>query len=853
MQYTGLTREQVAASRQAHGANEWADRESPGFFSRVLAGFGDPMIKILLVALAVNLLMLFAHFDWFEPLGVGVAILMATVVSALSEHGSQKAFAKLQEEAAAVSARVIREGRVQTLSAAELVVGDIVCLQAGDKLPADGVLLGGSLSIDQSPLTGESREIEKKPVYQVAPPLWQTKDAGLLFGGCLTTGGQGIMRVERVGEGSTMGQLAQQLQEQPRPSPLTQRLRHLAGAIGKFGYCAAIAVFLVDIFVALFLRGGFSWAAVVEQAGDFARLTQLLLHALTLAVTVVVVAVPEGLPMMITVVLGRNMRRMLRQNVLVRKLVGIETAGSMSLLLTDKTGTLTVGKLKVAALYGPDGAEADQALRARMHACFFAVSAAAWEKGKATGGNATDRALLAAAMRRSGQRPETTARIPFDSVQKWQAVMTERGAVVVGAPEVLLAHAGGKRTALQRRMAECAAKSMRLVAVAVAPTLPEKGRLGALEILGIVALEDGLRRGVPAAMRDMDTAGIQVVMVTGDRTDTARAVAAACRMPGLNHPHALLTSADMSQLTDAQLAARLPHLRVVARALPGDKARLVRVAQGAGHVVGMTGDGVNDAAALKISDIGFCMGSGTAIAREASDIVILDDSFASIPRAVAFGRTIFSSIRKFLVFQLTMNVAAVAVSVLCPLVGMPAPITIMQMLWLNIIMDTLAGLAFAGEMPLRDTLRRPPIEREAPVLTGAMKRQVMLMAAMIVTLCLALSQLPVLQVWLGLWGDEGITRTAFFTLFIFCGISGAFCTRTTRVNLLAGLRKNATFILIMGAVGLLQLALVFYGGPLFATTGLAWGTLRRLMLLACLMIPLDLARKLLRGKSRRAD
>lgn len=865
----GLTAAEAAAAREKYGSNELSGRRRNSFFRQFLSSFGDPIIKVLLAALAVNLLFMFHHFDWYESAGIAIAVFLATFVSTLSEYGSESAFVRLQEDAARITCRVRRDGEITILPVGEIVVGDVVLLQAGERIPADGRLIEGTLAVDQSALNGESREAPKTPGD--TPFAGDLHAGGELFRGSVVCSGDGLLLVERVGDATFYGGVARELQEDTRESPLKVRLAGLAHTISRLGYIAAGLVAAADLFHSMVIDKGFEMAAVLAQFNEPAVLFSHVIHAVTLAITVVVVAVPEGLPMMITVVLSSNMRRMLRDNVLVRKLVGIETSGSLNILFTDKTGTLTRGKLEVTRFVDGDGTVYSHAADLRRAALWELVrlsgthnSESQLASGRAVGGNATDRALLefvSAGNVRGSDGCRVVRRLPFDSARKLAAVQLEGArqlTLVKGAPEKLLAACNRRydregqaglftgRAAVESEWREMTRHAMRVLVLAASDApLSENGDFSNLILIGLVGIRDDVRLEAREAIARVHKAGVQTVMITGDNRDTAAAIA---REAGLldarSSEQAILTSAELAALSDDQLKRRLPHLRVVARALPADKSRLVRVAQELELVVGMTGDGINDAPALKKADVGFAMGSGTEVAKEAGDIVILDDNFASIARAILYGRTIFKSIRKFIIFQLTMNLCAVGISILGPFIGIDTPVTVVQMLWINIIMDTLAGLAFAGEPPLEEYMEEPPKRRDEPVLNRYMFNQIACTGLFTVLLCLVFLKWDFLKPLFRYANDPIYLMTAFFALFIFSGVFNSFSARTNRVNLLAHLHRNPSFVLIMAAVAAVQLLLIYFGGSLFRTAGLTGRELWRVLLIAFSVVPADCARKL---------
>lgn len=870
----GLTSAKAEQSRREHGSNQLSKKKRRGFFSQFLESFGDPIIKILLAALAINVIFLFRHFDWFESIGIAIAIFLATFVSTLSEYGSESAFAKLQEESERLQCRVRRAGEVLELPIGDIVVGDIVLLQAGERVPADGVLISGCLKVDQSALNGESAEADKTPAGSggVRNGNNDFLSPFHLFRGSIVCSGEGVMEVRQVGDHTFYGRLAGEVQEETRESPLKVRLGDLARVISRFGYVAAGLVAFADLFQSLLIANKMNVALLAAQVSrNPAALFEHLLHAVTLAITVVVVAVPEGLPMMITVVLSSNMRRMLKDNVLVRKLVGIETSGSLNILFTDKTGTLTRGKLEVTRFITGDGGEYKKAEELRRKKDLWRLvelsgrfnTASLISGGHVIGGNATDRALMDYVLVKKTMlrgRYERTDVVPFDSARKFSAVRVRGDCDLIfvkGAPERLLPACNryyderGKvcplpsRLYLENKMKEMTSHAIRVLALAISESpVHENGDFSRLILLGLIGIRDEVRPEARSAVAEVQKAGVQVVLITGDNRETAAAIAKETGLISGRNSGEILTSAELGGMSDAEVKKHLPTLRVVARALPSDKSRLVRLAQETGLVTGMTGDGINDAPALKKADVGFAMGSGTEVAKEAGDIVILDDNIASISKAILYGRTIFKSIRKFIIFQLTMNLCAVGVSIIGPFIGIDTPVTVIQMLWINIIMDTLAGLAFAGEPPLREYMHEPPKCREEPVINRYMYSQILCMGIFTITLCVLFLKLPFIKLLFRYANDPIYFMTAFFALFIFAGIFNSFNARTHRINLLAHLTRNPSFLFIMSMVAVVQLLLIYYGGSLFRTAGLTLRELKTVLMIAFLVIPADSLRKL---------
>lgn len=867
--YVGLTDKQVEESQKKFGTNELKAIKKTSFWRQFLANFGDPIIKILLISLAINIIFMCRNFDWFETIGIALAIFLATFVSTISEYGSEQAFSAMQKEAEKVTCRVIRNKKAITISVQELVVDDILLLQAGEKVPADGIVIDGKLLVDQSALNGESREVKKIPSTAVND-TWDLLFPEQVFRGSVICGGEGVVRIGRVGEETFYGHMAKEVQEDTRESPLRFRLNELAKTISRLGYVAAIVVAFAYLFNVFVLDSGMQMTAIVAKLTDWPFLFAQLLDALTLGITVIVVAVPEGLPMMITVVLSSNMKRMLKDKVLVRKLVGIETSGSLNVLLTDKTGTLTEGKPSVQEVILADGMHYTSAksmqkqpiLYQWLHTSAFYNTSSILSGKSVIGGNATDRAILSFFAKTSFETSSVSVseKIPFDSQRKFSSIRVsgkEDAYLIKGAPEKIVSFChqymnreGEIRTlpsqsSLMRTLNELTAKSVRVIAVAMSDKpIQKEGAFPSLTFLCFFAIADPIRREAPRAIDEIQKAGIQVIMITGDNKNTAIAVAKNCHLlKEYASDNCVLTSDEMGKLSDESLTEKLPYIRVIARALPTDKSRLVRLAQAKELVVGMTGDGVNDAPALKKADVGFAMGGGTEVAKEAGDIVILDNNISSIEKAILYGRTIFKSIRKFIIFQLMMNLCAVGISIIGPFVGIETPVTVIQMLWVNMIMDTLGGLAFAGEAPLTDYMKEKPKKRNEKILNAYMVNQIVVTGCATIALCLAFLLLPISRHYFCYYENSLYFMTAFFALFIFCGIFNCFNTRTHRINLFANLRKNKMFMIIMSCIFIVQIIFIYKGGTLFRTTPLYRSDLFLVIFIAALVIPADLLRK----------
>lgn len=857
----GLNSKEVAESRQKHGANTLTQISPDPLWKKILEGFKDPMIMILLVALVVQVVLFFLkQAEWFEPVGILIAILIANGVASISESSQEcKASALKAEEEAKEMAKVIRDGSLAEIHVSEVVVGDIVFLQAGDKIPADGEIVDGTIKVDQAALNGETEEATKKP-KDTADAQYDIKDLlnkNYAYRGTVVCGGEAYMEVKVVGDKTLFGELALEVQEETRETPLQVKLGKLAGQISMFGYIGAAAI-VISILAKTLLTG-----ALPEGIFQWIR---LIMDAITVAVTIIVCAVPEGLPMLTSILLSLQSLKMAKDNVLVRKINGLETAGSLSILFSDKTGTITEGRLSVVELVTGNVRPFD-ALNKMPSALALDVitgigvnNSASVSGGTIIGGNSTDRALMSflvdSEATKSMNKDEVRAFNAFDSNKKSSSVTVCRDGETItyikGAPEKIIENCtkyidenGAEKDLIEKNFLTAyldtqAGRSMRLLAVAKAKGEKDDSDL---TLVCLISIRDNVRKEAVEAISEVQNAGIQVVMVTGDRKETAVAIAKEAGL--LVRPEDLaLTSAEMADKSDDELKKLLPDLRVVARALPTDKSRLVRIAQDLNLVVGMTGDGVNDSPALKKADVGFAMGSGTEVAKEAGDITILDDNFSSIEKAILYGRTMFKSIRKFLIFQLTVNVAAVLSCFLGPMFGENVVMTVIQLLLINLAMDTLAAIAFGSEPALKEYMKDKPIPRSESIVTKEMFTEILISAFYITFICLAILFVKPVR---DLFGNIDITylKTALFATFMMAITFNGFNTRTSHLNPFEGLGRNKNFIIVMLSIIGLQYLFVTFGGKVLEVEPLTLRTWAICALLAFLVIPIDIIRKLI--------
>ena len=907
MKKFGLTDAEVAESKAKYGDNSMTEQAHESFWDKLKDNLGDPMIKILIVALLINVVLAVLGItgvikegapEWYEPLGIFIAICLATLVSTFSEYRNENAFQKLQEEASRIMVKTYRNGVIAEVAINDIVVGDAILLQSGDKIPADGIIIDGDIKVDQSVLNGESREAKKKAI----PDGWKDTDENTnfdneykVFRGAVVCSGNAVMQVTVVGDKSVYGKIASELQtDDDRETPLKLKLGNLANGISKFGYIGGIAIAIAMLaktilFDTNFFPSAFFFAA--DGAFQWMALVEAVIQAVMLAVIIIVMAVPEGLPLMIAIVSAQNMGKMLKDNVLVRKVAGIETAGSLNILFSDKTGTITKGKLE--AINFIDGAvnerktmneingKLKELLSLSIHKNTLSMISGEGKDRRVLGGNATERAILGYGIDNiSNANVKAVKNIPFNSTNKYSATQVEGEynlTLIKGAPEKILQRCshyydenGNKQpfdmAKLNAKIDELANRAIRVLALATSEdalgedALPDGNNW---TLIGCLGIRDEVRPESVTAIKEVKGAGVQVVMITGDRRETAVAIAKEAGLIDDEKTNLMLTSDELSKMSDDEIKAKLKDIRVIARALPTDKSRLVRLAQELDLVAGMTGDGVNDSPALKKADVGFAMGGGTEVAKEASDIVILDDNFNSIDRAILYGRTIFNSIRKFIVFQLTINVAAVLISFICPLIGLANPLDVIQILWVNLVMDTLAALAFGGEPALTRFMHEKPKRRTEPIISKNMMSEIIVGAGWTFALSLVMlilgnyspfgNDTSYLENWgfireatgdaLKLDGSHAILHTAYFAFFIFIAVFNAFNARTEKMNLFDNIGKNKGFLTVFGIIAIVQIVMTYVGGDILNGWGLNVTEWLVVLVLGISIIPIDLIRK----------
>ena len=834
MKYNGLTDKQVEESRSKFGSNEIPDSEPTTFWEEFKETFSDPMIKILLAIAALMIVMFFfGYAEIYEPLGTIVAVLIVATVSAKTGVASDTKYRELKDNTEKDKCKVHRNGVITVIDVDDVVVGDKVLLQSGDKIPADGVLIDGALRVDNSALNGEAEECKKTAAsenFQLEDDITGDTfvDAHSLFRGAVIFDGEGILDVRKVGLKTMMGKMAEEMQEDEPDSPLKVKLAKLAKQISTFGYIGAVLIAVLYLVYFVMQAGGVSqyFAMGIEPV------VKDVVRALSLAIVIIVCAVPEGLPLMISLVLMQNTSKMLDHNVLVRKAEGIETAGSLNILFSDKTGTITKGMLEVVDFFTGDGNSIDIAQLSKHSKVKGLVDLAIGKNTqsmfdashKVIGGNATDQALMKFLGEETFKTLENsseykiTKQQSFNSANKFsQARIDSTGKTFYkGAPEKLLANAVKYLDAdgnictmdnaiLNRKIDELAAKAMRVLAFGYSEKdMVENSINDDIVIIGLVGIRDDVRPEAKEAIREVQGAGIQVVMITGDRLETAVAIAKDAGLLKGGSDRAL-SSAQLNEMSDEEVKKIIPNIRVIARALPTDKSRMVRLCQEMNLVVGMTGDGVNDSPALKRADVGFAMGSGTEAAKEAGKIVILDDNFKSIKDAILYGRTIYHNILKFCKFQLVINVAAVVVSAIAPFFGVDEPLKVTHLLFVNLVMDGLGAMMLGNEPAKEEYMAEAPRKRDESIVSKKMMGQILTMGIWLTVVSFIYLKVPF---FVNLFANEEQHLTGYFVLFIVAALFNGFNVRDDGFAIFAGLNENKDFIKVFLIIIIVQALLV---------------------------------------------
>ena len=812
----GLTDAQVSESRDRYGENVLTPPKKTSLWKLYLEKYNDPIIKILLVAACVSLLLAFIESDFIETIGIFIAIVLATTVGFWFERDAAKKFELLTAMNDEQLVKVRRNGMVQEIKRKEVVVGDIVLLQVGDEVPADAeLLMAVNLQVDESSLTGEPLATKSADALDEGEGAYA---ANVLLRSSLVMNGHGEAVVVKVGDETEIGKVAtKSVESTDVRTPLDTQLDKLAKMISKIGTGVAVAAFV------LFL-GHDILTDAIWHGTDYYGMALRVLNYFMMAVTLIVMAVPEGLPMAVTLSLALNMRRMLKSNNLVRKLHASETMGAVTVICTDKTGTLTQNRMKVKECLVKS-----ENLGMRLYQ-EIAINTTAFLDGDKGVGNPTEVALLNWVKEQGADylelRKEATVKkqIPFSTEKKYMAtVFNDNDITVKGAPEIVLDMCllgSEQRQAIDEGIRKYQNAGMRVLAIAEG----DADKQNELSFVAAFAIEDPVREDVPSAVATCRNAGIEIKIVTGDNSATAIEIA---RQIGVwpktgevcDRWH--ITGTEFESLSDEEAFERVVDLKVMSRARPADKQRLVEMLQKHGEVVAVTGDGTNDAPALNHAHVGLSLGSGTSVAKQASDITLLDDSFHSIAGAVMWGRSLYKNIQRFLFFQLVVNLTALLLVLGGAIIGTEMPLTVTQILWVNLIMDTFAALALASLPPSREVMAEEPRKQTDFIISKPMAKGILLCSMLFFACSL------VLLFWCKNSGTAGIDiheLTIFFTVFVMLQLWNLFNAKSFGSNHSAFHRiyadRGMLLVLLLILVG--QWLIVSFGGKMFRTVPLTW-------------------------------
>lgn len=858
--HVGLTDDEVRESRAEYGVNLLTPPKRPSLWKLYLEKFEDPVVRVLLVAAFFSLIISIVENEYAETIGIIAAILLATGIGFYFEYDANKKFDLLNAVNEETLVKVIRNGHIQEIPRKDVVVGDIIVLETGEEVPADGELVEAiSLQINESNLTGEP--VVTKTIVEADFDEEATYASNRVMRGTTVVDGHGTMRVECVGDATEIGKVARQSTEQStEPTPLNIQLTKLANLIGKIGFSVAGLAFAIFFIKDILLVYDFASFHTFE---DWLPALKSTLQYFMMAVTLIVVAVPEGLPMSVTLSLALNMRRMLSTNNLVRKMHACETMGAITVICTDKTGTLTQNLMQVYEpnFYGiKNGKEVGEDDLSKLiiegisaNSTAFLEESASGEKPKGVG-NPTEVALLLW-LNSQGynylelrERAKVIDQLTFSTERKFMATLVQSPFIgkkvlyVKGAPEIVLGKckdvlldrkridAVEYRSTVEAQLLTYQNMAMRTLGFAFkivddsesadCVTLVAENDLS---FLGVVAISDPIRPDVPAAVDKCQSAGIGVKIVTGDTPGTATEIA---RQIGLweaeDTERNRITGAAFAELTDEEALERVMDLKIMSRARPTDKQRLVQLLQQKGAVVAVTGDGTNDAPALNHAQVGLSMGTGTSVAKEASDITLLDDSFNSIGTAVMWGRSLYKNIQRFIVFQLTINFVALFIVLLGSLVGTDLPLTVTQMLWVNLIMDTFAALALASIPPSESVMNETPRKSTDFIITRSMRNYILGMGTAFLILLMGM------LFWFN--NEEGGMNThrltIFFTFFVMLQFWNLFNARVfgTSDSAFKSISKSYGMELVVLAILGGQFLIVQFGGAVFRTEPLSFET-----------------------------
>ena len=859
----GLSTAEVEESKSKYGTNALTPKKVDTIWEMLLGALDDVCIKILLLALGVKILMsvigiwvpqFHGESDLIEIISIFAAVCLATGLSTISEYRNTSRSSALQEEYSKTYAKLMRNGELVSVLTSDIVKNDIVLLQSGDKVPVDGIIIKGNVKVSQAALNGESRNEDKTATLSLEEAKSDNfASVNKVFMGSVVEAGEAYMIATVLGDASELGKInakMNELDEEERKDATSLKLEVLLGQINKLGISCAIAAGIITIIM-----------SIINKSVEFsaASIIGLILETIMLIVTIIIMAVPEGLATVVNLVQSMNTENLYKSHILVSHKANYADSAYMNILFSDKTGTITQGKLTLVEWLSGIG-EVKTGVTPELLEAITINNLSKVSEGKAIGSNNMDRALLTYALENgyndNNNNPDLVEEISgFDSEKKCATVKMKDGSIYwKGATESIIdkithwsngneiiPFTSENRTNLEAAMKNQTTRAMKLLSVAKI--------VGDQTILiAVLCCRDDVRPDAKETVHTLAKSGIRVVMVTGDNKDTAIAIAKDADIYDESRGDMALTHDELAAMSDDDLKNIIPKLSVVSRAKPLDKQRLVKLAQELGEVVGMTGDGVNDAPALKQADIGFAMGDGTAVAQEAGDVVILNNSLTSIKDCVLNSRTMSKSISKFLIFQLSINIATLIMNILAPITGWTEPFSIVQILYINLIMDTLAALAFSGEPVLDRYMNEKPVKRDAKILTPYIKSAIGTSAAFITAGCLGILCFGQ-QIFGNVMGIENVTteqlKTTMFAFFIYAVLFNSFNTRSENYNIFEHIGQNKNFISIIGALFIVQTLIIQFGGKVFGTTALDIREFLFAFILGAMIIVVDMIRKMI--------
>lgn len=855
----GLSSSEVPRSREMHGSNKLPEPKMKKWYDFAKEALSE---KITMILIAIAVLQLFLGFmgvmELSDPIMILVVLAIVTVIAVKTGLGVQKSAAELRAKTSVRYCDVIRDGKVQTINKDELVVGDLVCVGMGQEIFADGYIVDGKISVNNAAINGETKECKKTPIQGYIHAKTTSTSAytnpNCLFAGTTVMSGEGKMIVTDVGVNTVNGDTMVKMQTLESPkTALDIALDNLSDFISKWGTVAAVVTFAV-----LTMTGIMSVGFSNYFGGNVLDVIQKIAQNFSVALTIIVAAVPEGLPLIVKLVTKQNVRTMETFNILAKNPGKIPELAYVDIICTDKTGTLTTGVMtpkKIIDAFVDEVDESSELWKAMVNNICINNSAVFDGNGEITGGNSIDRAVLTLTDSEEYGKIvndlQIKAKQVFNSSNKYSAVSCSNEVTYYkGAPEKLIDHCttalgdgiqtftDSDKIRLLENIKEMTTKSMRCIALTQSKEeLVENELPNNMTLLGIIGVVDPVREEVPNAVAMAHKAGIQVIEITGDCLETAKAVAEEC---GIYMAGDLaITNDDFEAMSDDEVKSIIPKLRVISRCSPNTKLRLVTLAQEIGKSVAMTGDGVNDSPALKRADVGFGMQGGSDVAKEASDIVLTDDNFASVVKAVELGRTFMHNIMMFLEFQLPINIALLILSVIYPMVATGALLASVQILIVNIIMDSLNSLSFGGEPPKEEYMSERPIKKGSGLFIRGAKKRIAISTATFIALYGIITFSPVSN----MFATDVEAMTARFALLCFMAVFNGFNIRTEHMNLFKGIGKNKLFSYIAVGICAMTVILCDFAGTLIKATALDLNHWLVIIALAFMVIPVDLIRK----------